>query len=316
MEGNLMTTKNFKPVTITPHFYQLGIPFFPVYLSMGEEAMIIEGGTGATFDIIVKQIKELGIDPERIKYIALTHTHADHIGSLPHLKLMWPHIKVVASLMAAKMLSNDIMINQFLWFDGSIAEIMKSKEEITELPPTLAKYPFEVDTVAEEGDRFELGSGIAWTIHPVPGHSPCQIALHEEKEGTLVIGDSTGFYSPEKDAFWPNYFVSLEQYCNGIRKLAALLAKRAALGHNGVIEGEGKVIKFFEKALKATEAYHLEMLERISSGENPEKIALEKANWVDSFADHMPFKITQQMCQLLIKRSQKDAEKSDLSFDL
>jgi len=55
-----------------PEFYQLGTQDFPVYLSMGDDGMIIEGGTGAFFPLIVNQIKELGIAPERIKYLALT----------------------------------------------------------------------------------------------------------------------------------------------------------------------------------------------------------------------------------------------------
>ena len=64
--------------------------------------MIIEGGTGAFFPLIISQIKELGIAPEQIKYLALTHTHSDHIGAVPHLKKLWPHLKVMGSAGAAK----------------------------------------------------------------------------------------------------------------------------------------------------------------------------------------------------------------------
>lgn len=305
-----MTEKIYKPITITPNFYQLGTPSFPAYLSMGEEGMIIEGGTGATFNIMVKQIDALGIDPKRIKYIALTHTHADHIGAVPHIKIIWPHLKVLAGSVAAKSLANGKMIKEFLWLDQSIAEIMKSKDEIDELPPTLEKYDFGVGTIVEEGDKIDLGSGIEWIVYHVPGHSPCHISLFEEKEGTLVIGDTTGFYVPEKDVFWPNYFDSLERYCQSIRKLATLPAKRGVLSHNCVIEGE--VARHLQKALKATETYHHELLERLNNGEDPDKIALEKAQWVRSLTDIQPFGVMQSLCKLLIKRSQKDAEKENL----
>ena len=63
-----------KPIAITTNLFQLGLPSFPVYLSIGEEGMLIEGGTGPTTDMIVQQIQMLGIDPSKIKYIALT-TH-------------------------------------------------------------------------------------------------------------------------------------------------------------------------------------------------------------------------------------------------
>ena len=272
--------------------------------------MLIEGGTGATFAIIVEQIKELGIEPERIEYIALTHTHPDHIGAVPHLKRLWPHLKIAASSLAAKLLKRQRMIKEFRENDRTISEIMINKGEIAELPPELENYIFEVDKVLEEGDRLELGSGIVWTAYHTPGHSPCHISLYEEKEGTLAIGDATGFYVPEKGVFWPNYFDSLEAYCNSIRKLSALPAQRGALSHNTVVDGwlEG----YFQKAIKATESYHLEMLERLGKGEDPEKIALDKAKWVNSLTDIQTFEVMYSLAKLMLARSKSEAGKKKL----
>ena len=79
-----MNAKRHEPIKITTSLYQLGTPSFPAFLSMGKEGMLIEGGTGPTFSIMVDQMESLGIDPSTIKYIVLTHTHADHIGAVPH----------------------------------------------------------------------------------------------------------------------------------------------------------------------------------------------------------------------------------------
>jgi glyoxylase-like metal-dependent hydrolase (beta-lactamase superfamily II) len=305
-----MSKKRHEPISITRSFYQLGTPAFPVYLSLGDDAMIIEGGTGATFAIIVEQIKELGIEPEHIKYIALTHTHPDHIGAVPHLKRLWPHLKIAASSLAVKLLKSQRMVKEFRENDRTISEIMINKGEIEEMPPELEHYVFEVDKVLEEGDRLELGVGIVWTAYHTPGHSPCHISLYEEKEGTLAIGDATGFYVPEKDVFWPNYFESLEAYCNSIRKLSALQAKWGALSHNTVVDGwlEG----YFQKAMKATESYHLEMLERLSKGEDPEEIALDKAKWVNSLTDIQTFEVMYNLAKLMLGRSQSESGKKKL----
>jgi hypothetical protein len=127
--------------------------------------------------------------------------------------------------------------------------------------------------------------------------------LFEEAEGTLVVGDASGFYVPEKDAFWPNYFVSLEDYCDSMRKLASLPAKRAVLSHNCVIEGD--VATYLKKAMKATEAYHKELIDRLKKGEDPESIALDKARYVDSLTDIQPFKIMYDLSRAMINRSQK-----------
>jgi hypothetical protein len=62
-----MSEKEYEILTVAPNFYQLGTPSYPAYLTMGDSGRIIEGGTGATFPILVKQIEELGIEPERIE---------------------------------------------------------------------------------------------------------------------------------------------------------------------------------------------------------------------------------------------------------
>ncbi len=306
--------QKFKPISVTPSFYQLGTPFFPVYLSMGEEGMLIEGGISATTDIIIEQVKQLGIDPGKIRYIALTHTHADHIGALPRLKKRWPHLKSIASPLAAKILSNGKMIKPFEDADNNISEILKSKSEIPEIPPSLDDYDFKVDIVSDENSRFDLGNGISWSTCRIPGHAGCQMAFFEEKEGTLAIGDAAGYYNPDEDVFWPNYFESLNDYVDSIKKLARLPAARIALSHNGVIKKDVK--GFLAKALKTTGEYHQEMINRLAGGESLEAIAQEKAEWVLPIADHMPFEIMPVLCQVLIKQSRKAEKNGGLNFEL
>jgi glyoxylase-like metal-dependent hydrolase (beta-lactamase superfamily II) len=307
-----MTDTLHKPLVITPHLFQLGTPSFPAYLSMGEVGMILEGGTGPTFAVIVNQIEALGIDPKKISYIVLTHSHADHIGGVPHLKRAWPHVKLLASSAGSETLRSKELLKEFLLVDLGIAQLMKAKGEIERFPAMIERYCFETDSVVKEGDRIDLGAGIVWEVHDTQGHSACHISLYEAKEDTLAIGDATGFYVPEKDVFWPNYFQSLEMYCDSMRKLSSLPARRAVLSHNGVIQSDVK--DHFRKAMSATENYHSELLQRIGMGEIPEKVAMEKARWVSGLTDIQPFKVMYDLCKVMIKRSQTNGKA--LSFSL
>ena len=115
---------------------------------------------------------------------------------------------------------------------------MRAKSEIDEIPPTPEDYQFEVDLVVKGEDILDLGDQVVWEIIETPGHSPCHISAFEKTDHTLVVGDATGFYVPEKDVFWPNYFVSLKNYLESIRKLATFPAERAVLSHNAVVEGD------------------------------------------------------------------------------
>jgi len=308
-----MVDRRYEIFTIARSFYQLGTPSYPAYLTMGDKGMIIEGGTGATFPIIVDQVRELGIEPERIEYLALTHTHPDHIGAVPHLKKLWPHLKVIASDLAAKLLQKEEVIKDFIRMDRTIAEILLVKGDIDWWPVELENPVFEVDVIVGEGDKIDLGSGMVWTVYETPGHSPCHISLHSERDGILVIGDATGIYEPDKEVFWPNYFQSLEEYCNSIRKLAALPARIGARSHGGVVEGEPR--RYLQRVIKATEAYHREMIDRLANGESPEEIALEKAKWVYTFTNLQPFKLIHAMTGLTLRHSQAVDGKEGL-FDI
>ncbi|MBN2126025.1 MAG: MBL fold metallo-hydrolase [Deltaproteobacteria bacterium] len=302
-----MEKMKHQPIAITEHLFQLGTKSFPVYLSMGEEGMIIEGGTGPTAEIIARQIESMDIDPERISTIALTHTHADHVGAVPRLRRLWPRVKILAGPTASRFLKRDTFVREFLPADRMIGKILMERKDINEMPQKLDHYHFEADVVVEPGDRIDLGDGIVWSVFHTPGHSPCHISLFEEKEETLVIGDMTGYFDPDMDVFWPNYFHSLEAYCLSIEKAMALPAMRGLLSHNGVIEGH--VREHFQKALKATEHYHREILGRLDCGEDPERICLDKAEWVVSLGALASCNVINALCRLLLKQSQRERGK-------
>ena len=296
-----------EPIKVTPHLFQLGTKSFPVYLSIGEQGMIIEGGTGPTFDIIVSQIESLGIDPAIIRYIALTHSHSDHVGAVPRFKKRFPHIKVLGGSVAEKILKKERFLKDFLPADKMICNILKDKGDIYEIPPVLENYAFEVDQVVSEGEKIELGQGISWTVFNTPGHSPCHISLFEGKEKSFAIGDITGYFDPEMDIFWPNYFYSLEEYCKSILRMMDIPGDRILLSHNGAIETKSS--SHLAKALKATEIYHKEMIDRLDKGESNEEISRSKADWIVSIGALASYNVLLFLCDLLIKSSQKDRDK-------
>lgn len=290
------------PILISPHFFQLGIPAFPVYLSLGDVGMLIEGGTGPTSTMIADQVDVLRIDPAAIRYVFLTHTHADHIGAVPHLKRIWPHLKVVISGPGAGILNAPELYREFILVNQGIAQLLKARAEIECLPPLPKAFHFEADVIVADGDSIDLGQSIVWKAIATPGHSPCHMSLYESRERIMVLGDAGGFYVPEKKVFWPNYFDSLGEYCESLRKLRVLPADRVALSHNGVIGGaEG----FIAKAIAAAEEYHQDILKRLHAGQDAGAIALEQARFVSSLTDIQPFKVMYDLSRLMIKRSRE-----------
>jgi glyoxylase-like metal-dependent hydrolase (beta-lactamase superfamily II) len=309
-----MSNRKHEMAIITPNFFRLGTNNYPAYLSLGNDGMIIEGGVGATFPIIKAQIEELSIDPQRIKYIALSHTHPDHIGAVPHLKKIWPHLKIIGGAAAEKALKREGMVEEFLQMDKTITENLLVKGEIDWWPPEDEVPEFNLDRVVTDGEQIDLGAGIVWTVLETPGHSPCHLSFHNEAEEILVIGDATGVFEPTKNLYWPNYFQSLEEYCRSIRRLAALPARIGTVSHGGVIEREN-VSNYLHKVLKATEAYHSGLMRKLDEGEDYKELALETAKWIYTFTNLQPFAMIHAMTKVTIKRSQAAADLEGL-FDL
>ena len=58
-----------------------------VYLiNGGDELALVDAGIGLATDEILKNIKAEGFNFEKIKYLLITHTHADHSGGAGQMK--------------------------------------------------------------------------------------------------------------------------------------------------------------------------------------------------------------------------------------
>ena len=303
-----MNSYSQKPLRLGENLYQLGTRRFPVYLSLGEKGMLIEGGTGATAELIVDQLKALGVNPERISYLALSHTHADHIGAVPRLKELLPGIQVLAGPAAAEVFSSKNHLAEFRASDRMISKILLKAGLIDEMPPEAPDGSFVVDIVLEEGARIDLGRGLAWHVLFTPGHSACHVSYFEQKEGVLAMGDMSGYFDPDLDRIWPNYFHSLEDYCLSIQKAAILPARKAILSHNGLVDLGRR--PFLRQALDAAMEYHFRLLERMSGGEDMAGICREQAEWVYGFAPIASPKAIEFLCGLLCKTSRRAALQS------
>ncbi len=67
----------------------------------GSESAIIDGGLGNKSARIVAEMARVGADPAGLKYIAVTHAHYDHVGSIKQLKADFPHALIVAQQIEA-----------------------------------------------------------------------------------------------------------------------------------------------------------------------------------------------------------------------
>ena len=128
--------------------YQTGPLRTNTYLVYDEtkEAFLVDPGS------YLKQISNKIVEKElNLKYIVLTHGHADHIGGIKNFKADFPDVKVVA-LDKEKEVLNDAVMNNSTQILGGIVTM-------------------DADEYIEEGTTLQVGN-MALRIVATPGHTP------------------------------------------------------------------------------------------------------------------------------------------------
>jgi len=293
------------PVPVTDSLVMLGTNEYPLYLVKGKtHNAIFEGGTAAMAPLVQQQLRQLDIAPESIGQLVITHAHPDHVMAVPALRRILPGIEVSASREAAATLSVEKAVAFFGKIDSQLTESLINAGSITDehrpTPPEKNQIP--VDRILDDGDTITV-DGFVFKTLKTPGHSDCSLSFHEPVASILIVSDATGYYIPDHNYFWPNYFAGYAAYMDSIRRLATLDAEVLCLSHNAVIKGAHAVKTYMDTAISATENYHRRIIAETKAGNSPGQIAEMLGAEVYERTRLLPVEFFQKNCSLLVKQS-------------
>jgi len=295
------------PVQVNDNLWMLGSNEYPLYFVRGEgQAAIFEGGVGAMGPLVLEQMGELGIDRESITQLVIPHAHPDHVMAVPLLRETLPRVTVLASEIAAGTLAHEKAIGMFIGIDEALTASLLSRGRITEAhrPKPLAEKKIPVDKVIKEGDTIAV-DGLSFNVLQTPGHSDCSLSFHEPSRGILFVSDAAGYYMPDHDALWPDYFGGYSAYLDSMERLAGLGAEILCLGHSAVVRGADAVATHFRRAMDATRAYHQRIVDEVKSGRPVRELAGQLGSEVYEKTPLLPLEFFQKNCNLLVKQSLK-----------
>lgn len=147
---------------------------------------------------LASQLEQLGVKPSDIEYVAVSHSHPDHIGNVE----MFPG----AMLLVQKA--------EYEWPGAKGAPRFKPQHPVTKL----------------EGDRDVFGDGSV-TIISTPGHTPGHQSLLVKlpRTGALVLsGDAAHFRSNWDNRRAPSINFDKAKTLTSMQRIADLLAKEKA----------------------------------------------------------------------------------------
>lgn len=167
-----------------------------------------------------------------IARIVLTHAHMDHVGSLDALVKRLPGVQVMIGRRELRLLRGD--------------KTLDAGEEGFPLKGSYQRSEVAMSRELENGDW--VGS---LRVVAAPGHTPGQIALLDEREGTLFAGDAwstLGGVSPGGEMNWRFPLPTMATWRRDLametsRRLAALGPERLAVGHGKTMESAAAVMR-------------------------------------------------------------------------
>ncbi len=188
-----------------------------IYLMNLGELILIDTGAGWSVDKVVENIEKLGLDPNNLSKILLTHCHIDHIGGVPELKKRFSSKIYIHKLDAPPLENGDSVLTAASWYQ-------------TTFPPT----PVDVKFSGPE-EILTIGEKKIVCLH-TPGHTPGSICIYMDKDGKRILFGQD-LHGPLLEEFGSN----LEDYGRSTKKLLDLEADILCEGHFGIYKTKKEV---------------------------------------------------------------------------
>jgi len=196
-----------KPVKVFDNLYFVGQTEYSAWAVTTSDGIII---IDPIFDYSVEEevvngLKTLGLDPNNIKYVLISHAHSDHVGGASFLQDRYK----------AKVIMSDA---DWTLLDSTRATWRKPKKEL----------------VATDGQKLTLGD-TSLTLHITPGHTLGTIStLIPVRDGSTRhvaaywggtafnwVTNRAAYITPERpDSFWFNRYIESAQRFRALAKAA------------------------------------------------------------------------------------------------
>lgn len=190
------------------------------------ESVLIDCGAGKSFDLLIKNIESIGLEPNKIKTLILTHCHIDHIGACRKFKDQF-NVQIIAHEMDADAIEGrDNEKTAASWYGANYEPVSLDHVLFSDL------------------EVLNLGEIKFNCIH-TPGHTPGSISVYCDFEGERIL-----FGQDIHGPFDPSFGSSKEDWRESMGKLLSLEADILCEGHFGVYQPKERVRSYIEGYLK------------------------------------------------------------------
>jgi glyoxylase-like metal-dependent hydrolase (beta-lactamase superfamily II) len=191
-------------------------------ITCGQDLVMIDCGAGKAPGAIVENIKDAGLDPQRITTLVLTHCHVDHIGSVSYFKEKYNCTVVAHDLDADAIESGDPTLTAARLYN-------------TRLPSTTVDRRLNGDQ-----EIITCGTDVLHCIH-TPGHTPGSISVYIDRQSSRIL-----FGQDIHGPFTREFKSDISQWRDSMNKLLELKADILCEGHFGIYKPKERVERYIK----------------------------------------------------------------------
>jgi glyoxylase-like metal-dependent hydrolase (beta-lactamase superfamily II) len=159
------------------------------YVLKEDELTIIETSASPSVPHLLNGLSELGLSPDDIKNIIVTHIHLDHAGGAGLLLKHCPNAKVIVHPKGAKHLADPSRL-----IKGAKAVYGEKFEQLFD---PILPIPEDRMVIKHHGETLKLSDSCTLTFYDTPGHSRHHFSIYDSKSKGIFSGDTLGIYYNE-----------------------------------------------------------------------------------------------------------------------
>jgi glyoxylase-like metal-dependent hydrolase (beta-lactamase superfamily II) len=198
------------------------------YLLDATETALVETGPGTSVEPVTAALQHLGVGPEDLAHVVVTHIHLDHAGGVGALSERFPRATVWVHERGAPHLADPsklVASATRVWGEREMAELFG---------PTAPVHAGRIRPLHDE-DVVDVG-GRRLDVLDTPGHASHHVALVDSRTGVVFTGDALGIHVPGlpvlRPATPPPEF-DLERYVASIERIRARASSTLLFAHFG-----------------------------------------------------------------------------------
>jgi glyoxylase-like metal-dependent hydrolase (beta-lactamase superfamily II) len=201
------------------------------YLIEGAAPVLIETGSQSSVPVLLAALDLIGVGPEELAGVAITHIHLDHAGGVGDVARAFPSATVYVHEKGARHLADPTrLIDSAARVYGPLLDTLYGR-----MAPTDAARLH----VVADGEEIAVSANRTLVAVDSPGHAKHHVGFHDSATGVLFAGDAVGVKLPDggvlRPATPPPDF-DLDLALHSLETFAARRPTAIALAHYGLLE--------------------------------------------------------------------------------